>query len=53
MGGGFYSDFAETPDGTIYWPNYDDGILYEFAPGASGPTNTVNSGGVDAAVGGW
>jgi hypothetical protein len=51
VGEGFYSDFAETPDGTIYWPNYDNGILYEFAPGASGPTNTVNGGGVDAAVG--
>jgi hypothetical protein len=53
VGGGFYSDFAATSDGTIYWPNYSDGFIYEFAPGASGPTNTVHGGGVDAAVGAW
>jgi hypothetical protein len=49
---GFYSDFAVTPDGKIYWPNYDLPELYEFAPGASSPTNVVQGGGgVDAAVG--
>ncbi|HEY6327029.1 MAG TPA: hypothetical protein VIW73_11020 [Candidatus Cybelea sp.] len=53
VGGGFYSDFAATSDGAIYWPNYNDGFIYEFAPGASGPTNTVQGGGVDAAVGTW
>ena len=49
---GFYSSFSVTGDGTIYWPNYDDGSMYEFAPGASGPSNIFpNAGGVDAAVG--
>jgi hypothetical protein len=51
---GFYSFFTVTPNGTIYWPNYDDNEMYEFAPGASGPTNVFNNGGgVDAAIGLW
>ena len=49
---GFYSSFSVTGAGAIYWPNYDDGEMYEFAPGASGPTNVFPQGGtVDAAVG--
>lgn len=52
---GFYTDMTVTPDGTIYWPNYDEGMMYEFAPGASSPTNefaTAGSG-IGAAVGVW
>lgn len=48
---GFYSDFAVTADGTIYWPRFDGSGIYEFAPGASSPTNVIEGGGVDAAVG--
>jgi hypothetical protein len=49
---GFYSFFTVRPNGTIYWPNYDDSEMYEFAPGASSPTNVfLNGGGVAAAVG--
>lgn len=47
----FYSDFAVTPNGTIYWPNFISAGIYEFAPGASGPTNVISGGGEDAAVG--
>ena len=48
----FYSNFSITPNGTIYWPNFNDGQMYEFAPGASSPTNKVLGGnGVDAAIG--
>ena len=36
---GFYTGLAATPNGTVYWPNYDNNDLYEFAPGASSPTN--------------
>lgn len=51
---GFYSSFAVTANGTIYWPNYDNGQMYEFAPGVSEPTNVLFSGGgVGAAVGSW
>lgn len=52
---GFYTDMTVTPDGTIYWPNYDEGAMYEFAPGAPSPTNqfaTAGSG-IGAAVGAW
>jgi hypothetical protein len=49
---GFYSSFAVTANGTIYWPNYDDDEMFEFAPGASRPTNVFQrGGGIDAAVG--
>jgi serine/threonine protein kinase, bacterial len=49
---GFYSNFTVTPNGTIYWPNYDANDMYEFAPRASSPTNVFEGGGgVDAAVG--
>lgn len=49
---GFYSSFSVTHAGAIYWPNFDNGDLFEFAPGASGPTNIfIEGGGVDAAVG--
>jgi len=52
--GGFYSDFAVTANGTIYWPNYDNDTMYEFAPGASTSTNAFYpGGGTDAAVGAW
>lgn len=50
---GFYTQMLVTPDGTIYWPNYDNGEMFEFAPGASTPTNvfaTAGSG-IDAAIG--
>lgn len=47
----FYSDFAVTPNGTIYWPSFIGDGIYEFAPGASGPTNVISGGGEDAAVG--
>jgi hypothetical protein len=52
---GFYSDMAVTPNGTIYWPNYDEGAMYEFAPGAPSPTNvfSTSGSGVGAAVGSW
>jgi sugar lactone lactonase YvrE len=52
---GFYTDMTVTSDGTIYWPNYDEGAMYEFAPGTSSPTNefaTAGSG-IGAAVGTW
>lgn len=52
-GVGFYSGLAVTPNGTIYWPNQEAKGIYEFAPGASGPTNEFNGGGIDAAVGYW
>jgi hypothetical protein len=49
---GFYSSFSVAVDGTIYWPNYDNGEMFEFAPGASSPTNVFpGGGGVDAALG--
>jgi hypothetical protein len=49
---GFYSGLTVTPNGTIYWPNYDNDTMYEIAPGASGPINvfSTNGSGVDAAV---
>jgi hypothetical protein len=52
---GFYTDLAATPNGTVYWPNYDNNDLYEFAPGASSPTNlfTIQGSGSSAAVGSW
>jgi hypothetical protein len=51
---GFYSDLVVTANGTIYWPNYQFGGMYEFASGASSPTNVFSGGnGVDAAVGPW
>jgi sugar lactone lactonase YvrE len=52
---GFYTDMAVTPNGTIYWPNYDEGAMYEFAPGASSPTNDFSTAGsgIGAAIGGW
>lgn len=50
---GFYSLLTVTPNGTIYWPNYQLGEMFEFAPGATGPSNTFEGGGVDAAVGSW
>lgn len=51
--GGFYTQLDVTPNGTIYWPNYDEEQMYEFAPGASGPTNSflIPGSGADAAVG--
>ena len=49
---GFYSELTVAPNGTIYWPNYDSNEMFEFAPGASAPTNVfLGGGGVDAAVG--
>lgn len=52
---GFYTDMAVTPNGTIYWPNYDNNDVYEFAPGASSPTNlfAIQGSGLSAAVGAW
>jgi hypothetical protein len=52
---GFYSQMAVTPNGTIYWPNYDNETMYEIAPEASGATNVFSTAGsgVDAAVGRW
>ena len=50
---GFYSDLTVTPDGSIYWPNYDNAQDYEFAAGASSPANVFEGGGIDAAVGYW
>lgn len=52
---GFYADLAATPNGTVYWPNYDNDDIYEFAPGASSPTNlfTIQGSGLSAAVGSW
>lgn len=48
----FYSNFAVTANGTVYWPNFVDGNMYEFGPGASSPTNKFLGGsGVDAAIG--
>ncbi|HVR46621.1 MAG TPA: hypothetical protein VMT95_08345 [Candidatus Binatia bacterium] len=40
-------------NGTIYWPNYDTSQMFEFAPGASAPTNVfaTQGSGIDAAVG--
>lgn len=53
--GGFDSQMAVTPNGTIYWPNYDNETVYEIAPNASGATNVFSTAGtgVDAAVGSW
>lgn len=50
---GFYTQLDVTPNGTIYWPNYDREEMFEFAPGASGPSNTflISATGADAAVG--
>jgi hypothetical protein len=52
---GFYRDMMVTPDGTIYWPNYDEEAMYEFAPGASSPTNVfpTNGSGVGSAEDYW
>ena len=52
---GFYSQMMVMPNGTIYWPNYDNEQMYEFAPGAPGPTNVfkIAGSGVAAAVGSW
>lgn len=50
---GFYTQMLVTPDGTIYWPDFDDDEMFEIAPGASAPTNVFATpgSGVDAAVG--
>jgi hypothetical protein len=49
---GFYTQMLVTPDGTIYWPDFDDDEMFEIAPGASAPTIFATPGsGVDAAVG--
>lgn len=50
---GFYTQMLVTPDGTIYWPDFDDSEMFEIAPGASVPTNVFATpdSGVDAAVG--
>ncbi len=50
---GFYTQMDVTPSGTIYWPNYDNSEMFEFAPGASAPTNVfaTQGSGVDAAIG--
>jgi hypothetical protein len=52
---GFYSQMAVTPNGTIYWPNYDNETMYEIAPQASGATNVFSTpgSGAEAAVGAW
>jgi hypothetical protein len=52
---GFYTQMAVTPNGTIYWPNYDEGRMYEIAPGASGASNVFSTAGsgIAAAVGPW
>lgn len=52
---GFYTDMTVTPDGTIYWPNFDNNTMYEFAPGASSPTNIFSTAGsgTGVAVGAW
>lgn len=52
---GFESQMAVTPNGTIYWPNHDNAMMYEIAPQASGATNVFSTAdsGVDAAVGLW
>jgi len=52
---GFYTNMDVLPNGTIYWPNYDDRTMYEFSPGASGPANvfTTSGSGIGAAVGSW
>jgi sugar lactone lactonase YvrE len=49
---GFYTQLIALPNGTIYWPNYDTSQMFEFAPGASAPTNVfaTQGSGVDAAV---
>lgn len=41
--------------GTIYWPNYDEEAMYEFAPDASSPTNVfpTNGSGVGSAIDYW
>ena len=51
--GGFYTEMAVTPNGTIYWPNYDEGAMYEIAPGGSGASNVFSTAGsgIAAAVG--
>lgn len=53
--GGFYTQMAVTPNGTIYWPNYDEGAMYEIAPGGSGAVNVFSTAGsgIAAAVGSW
>lgn len=50
---GFYTSMAVTAKGTIYWPNYDEQMMYEIAPGASGATNvfSIQGTGTDVAVG--
>jgi hypothetical protein len=50
---GFYTGMAVTPNGAIYWPNYDNDTMYEIAPGASGPINVFDTqgSGSDVAVG--
>ncbi len=50
---GFYTQMLVTPDGTIYWPDYDDDEMFEIAPGASVPTNVfaTQGSGVEPAVG--
>jgi len=49
---GFYTQMLVTPDGTIYWPDFDDDEMFEIAPGALAPTNVFATpgSGVDAAV---
>jgi hypothetical protein len=53
--GGFYAQMAVTAAGTIYWPNYQQGKMYEIAPGASGATNVFPTAvsGIGASVGPW
>ncbi|HVR45016.1 MAG TPA: hypothetical protein VMT95_00020 [Candidatus Binatia bacterium] len=53
--GGFYAQIAVTAAGTIYWPNYQQGKMYEIAPAASGATNVFSTAvsGIAASVGPW
>lgn len=50
---GFYTQMDVQPDGTIYWPNYDNESMFEIAPGASGASNVFSTAGsgIGAAVG--
>lgn len=48
---GFYTDMDVTPNGTIYWPNFDNSAMFEFASGASGPTNSFSIAGSGIAAG--
>ena len=51
---GFDGGMSVAPNGAIYWANWEMNEMFEFAPGASKPTNIVPSaGGIDAALGLW